>query len=305
MGIIYRYVDLDDEIIKYVGTVWSGDCTLKDKHLWHKEHDSWCKDNHWRIEYLQKDIKTRVESDIFESHYVSKFGTNEYFNTHTVGYGMSDTVDDTNDVWEIFYSDDEARPSEFVKRLEITGCKFLEMNDGGICLRLDTDEYTICLPWVSGNSLGCYESYPVIASDGSQTAWKMLADSFRIILSDNLTFCADIEYFSLHEIPELIMRYCTLVCEVSELTGDLAACIVDTEEHFNTVLCWRLSHMKARPGVADYYQPTAVQVWINDSAEIETLPHMFVKQTNTEDFVAFCKKGHNIISYLPSTFMAK
>ena len=107
MGIVYRYTDLSDETIKYIGIVWSGNRTLKQRVAEHARDDEWCKQGAWRIEYLKRDIASRTDAEMLEAHYIAKYGTDEHFNTRKKGWGTSDILDDKEDKWELFSTDEE------------------------------------------------------------------------------------------------------------------------------------------------------------------------------------------------------
>ena len=52
MAYVYRYTDLSDGIVKYVGVVWSENRTLSQRI---REHfnDKWCKGKKWKIEFIK------------------------------------------------------------------------------------------------------------------------------------------------------------------------------------------------------------------------------------------------------------
>ena len=109
MAIIYRYTDLLDETIKYVGIVWSGNRTLKQRVSEHRRNDGWCKNAAWRIEYLKKDVHSRTDAEMLEGHYIAKFGTDQFYNVRKNGWGLSDYIDDSCDEWELFQTDEETK----------------------------------------------------------------------------------------------------------------------------------------------------------------------------------------------------
>ena len=76
MGVVYRYIDLNDNNIKYVGIVWSGNRTLKQRVEEHYNNDSWCDRGHWRIEYVLRDVNTRTDAEYLEENYNNKSGLN-------------------------------------------------------------------------------------------------------------------------------------------------------------------------------------------------------------------------------------
>lgn len=89
MGYVYRYMDLEDNIIKYVGIVWSDNRTLQQRIREHERNDSWCRNRKWRIEYITENINTRTDAEYCEAHYISLFGTDKYYNVKKAGWGVS------------------------------------------------------------------------------------------------------------------------------------------------------------------------------------------------------------------------
>ena len=111
MGVVYRYIDLNDNNIKYVGIVWSGNRTLKQRVEEHYNNDSWCDRGHWRIEYVLRDVNTRTDAEYLEAHYTNKFRNpnGEWFGKTKLNWGESEIIDDSNDKWEIYSTDEESK----------------------------------------------------------------------------------------------------------------------------------------------------------------------------------------------------
>lgn len=109
MGVVYRYTDLEDNQIKYVGIVWSGNRSLKQRVEEHKERDEWCKNRKWIIEYLKRDVECRTDAEYLEAHYTNKFRVdgNEWFGKTKLNWGESNIIDDSKDEWIIYYTDEE------------------------------------------------------------------------------------------------------------------------------------------------------------------------------------------------------
>lgn len=128
MGIIYRYTDLQDGIIKYVGIVWAGNRTLEQRDKEHRKNDDWCKNGIWKVEFLQREINSRTDAEYLEAHYIAKFGTDNYYNKTKAGWGMSSIVDDIYEEWEL-YSLDET-PNSNIHFTQITSVKSYIDSDG-------------------------------------------------------------------------------------------------------------------------------------------------------------------------------
>ena len=126
MGVVYRYIDLNDNRIKYVGIVWSGNRTLKQRIEEHYKNDNWCDKGHWRIEYVLREINTRTDAEYLEAHYTNKFRNPEYewFGKTKLNWGESELIDDTKDEWKI-YSTDEEEQSSFKTRASIDAIQLL------------------------------------------------------------------------------------------------------------------------------------------------------------------------------------
>lgn len=101
MGYIYRYTDCNDGIIKYVGIVWSNNRTLKQRIKEH-EHDYWYSKGDWTIEYLEKDINSRTDAEYIESHLISLYHTNEWYNNTKSKWGISSYIDIDESDWKDF-----------------------------------------------------------------------------------------------------------------------------------------------------------------------------------------------------------
>lgn len=99
MAWVYRYIDLADDIIKYVGVVWGKSRTLAQRLREHEKNDKWCYTRRWRIEYITNDIETRAEAEAFETHYIALYDTGKYFNIRQVGYGTNKFLPDRENDW--------------------------------------------------------------------------------------------------------------------------------------------------------------------------------------------------------------
>lgn len=117
MGYVYRYVDKSDGIIKYVGIVWSENRTLEQRIKEHSINDSWYRKSEWYIEYIEENINSRTDAEYFESHYISLYGTDKYYNKSKAGWGVSSYLPDRENEWERYSG------KEFIK--EKSECIYL------------------------------------------------------------------------------------------------------------------------------------------------------------------------------------
>lgn len=100
MAAIYRYVDINDGVIKYVGIVFGNTRTLE-RRIKEHEKDWWYPKGVWKIEYITEEIDSRSEAEAFESHYISLFHTEMYYNRAKAGWGVNKYLPDrTNDFIE-------------------------------------------------------------------------------------------------------------------------------------------------------------------------------------------------------------
>lgn len=99
MAYVYRYIDNSDGIIKYVGIVYGKGRTLQQRIYEHKIKDDWCRNRDFTIEYITENINTRTDAEFFESHYISLYGTDKYFNTHKSGWGISSYLPNRENDW--------------------------------------------------------------------------------------------------------------------------------------------------------------------------------------------------------------
>lgn len=106
MAYVYRYVDIVDNIIKYVGIVYGESRSLEQRINEHK-NDYWYKNSIWKVEYLDIEIRTRTDAEFYESHFISYFQTDKYYNISKSGWGVSDLISNDESQWKTFQIDDQ------------------------------------------------------------------------------------------------------------------------------------------------------------------------------------------------------
>lgn len=72
MGYVYRYTDIADGIVKYVGIVSSENRTLLQRVKEHQTYDDWCNGSQWKIEYLEINNKTDCLVGIFPKRWQNR-----------------------------------------------------------------------------------------------------------------------------------------------------------------------------------------------------------------------------------------
>lgn len=93
---VYRYRDVDDGIIKYVGIVRNG--SLADRIMGHFYDDEWAKTKVWEVDYFKCDTQSEVEA--FEAHLIALYGTDKYYNIQKAGWGINKYLPDVEDWWK-------------------------------------------------------------------------------------------------------------------------------------------------------------------------------------------------------------
>ncbi len=99
MGYVYKYTDVEDNIVKYVGIVWSKNRTLLQRVEEHQMYDEWCNGKKWKIEFLEIDNKTDCEG--LEGHFISLYDTRKWYNKEKVNWGISSIYSMVNWQWKI------------------------------------------------------------------------------------------------------------------------------------------------------------------------------------------------------------
>lgn len=108
MGYVYRYTDLSDNIIKYVGIVWSDSSSLLQRTRQHFLSDRWCYEGQWKIEYLEIDNKTDCEG--LESHFISLYDTSKWYNKRKSDWGVSSIYSQIDFKWkELIYNPEDLK----------------------------------------------------------------------------------------------------------------------------------------------------------------------------------------------------
>jgi hypothetical protein len=81
---VYRYIDMSDGTIKYVGIVCNG--TVANRHKAHSKEE-WYVDGQYLVEYIV--VNNRSEAEAIESHLISLYGTDQYYNKAKTGWGIN------------------------------------------------------------------------------------------------------------------------------------------------------------------------------------------------------------------------
>ena len=104
MGFLYKYVDSDDDIVKYVGIVNGDDEKSLDNRISQHRNDSWYKDS-FRIYYFT--VKTKTDLEFLEACFINYYETYNFYNISKSGWGESQLVDLSQFEWSEYRSSKE------------------------------------------------------------------------------------------------------------------------------------------------------------------------------------------------------
>lgn len=98
MGYVYKYTDLDDLQVKYVGIVYGERRTLRQRIGDHAREKKF-RNKRWKIEFFSADINTRTDAEYYEAHFISLYGTDKWLNKSKAGWGISTVLSREQVVW--------------------------------------------------------------------------------------------------------------------------------------------------------------------------------------------------------------
>ena len=87
MPCVYRYTDKADNIIKYVGIVYSTK-PLEQRVLEHSKEEKF-QGIDWKIEFINYPNATRTDLEMIESHLITLYETSNYLNAVKTAFGLS------------------------------------------------------------------------------------------------------------------------------------------------------------------------------------------------------------------------
>ena len=93
MKYVYRYTDLSDGIIKYVGIVCRKcEDGLQRRIKEHAQNDVWTFNKSWKIEYIE--VETLNDAHSLESHFIAKYNTSDWYNIQSAKEGLLSFIND-------------------------------------------------------------------------------------------------------------------------------------------------------------------------------------------------------------------
>ena len=117
MNYVYRYIDLADNIIKYIGIVCRDNAdsdSLERRFKEHSNSDWWTMGKTWRVEYIE--VPTRNDAHALEGHFIAKYNTGEWYNFSKTHLGLLSFLN-TNFEWKVLLD------NVYVKTKDIKGYK--------------------------------------------------------------------------------------------------------------------------------------------------------------------------------------
>lgn len=121
---VYRYTDLHDNTVKYVGIVRKS--ALEKRIMQHSYRDNWCKSGVWKVEYFE--CETQSEAEAFEAHLIELYGTWKYFNKVKAHWGINRFLPDVEMWWKPFCES----PFADIETLNFSMLIRREIRDGNI-----------------------------------------------------------------------------------------------------------------------------------------------------------------------------
>lgn len=94
---VYRYIDAESGITKYVGIVYKSD--LEKRLMAHASKDLWALDGCWKVEYFE--CENRSEAEAFESHLIALYETHKYYNKAKTNWGLNRFLPDVEKWWKV------------------------------------------------------------------------------------------------------------------------------------------------------------------------------------------------------------
>ena len=101
MGYVYKYTDLSDGIVKYIGVVLRECKNGLSKRIYeHSQRDLWVFNKKWKIEYLE--TKTNNDAYALEGHFISRYKTYEWYNVKKADWGVLSFLDENKLSWKVY-----------------------------------------------------------------------------------------------------------------------------------------------------------------------------------------------------------
>ena len=155
--IIYRYRDLSDRIIKYIGIIYSNQRTILQRVEEHNRERKF-KGISWEISYIIYENLSRTDAEYLESHYISLFHTDEWLNSTKRGWGLGAFVPIIKEEdWIIF--NDSSDIKSMLSNMEQYDVKEASQKIINVFLSADSDYRKIMCNKIKGKVHKKYSNY--------------------------------------------------------------------------------------------------------------------------------------------------
>lgn len=130
MPIVYRYTDLNDNIVKYIGIITRENRSLDKRLMEHKVKNAWAYGN-YKIDYFE--VQSRTDAEAYEAHLIAYYDTYKYFNKAKANWGLS-TYLPTTIIWKpyVTYYGDFKMNKQRINEYPDSICRYKK-----ICTNLD------------------------------------------------------------------------------------------------------------------------------------------------------------------------
>lgn len=118
MALVYKYTDLSDNIVKYIGIVHGENRTLKQRVYEHSVKDMWCIGKTWDIEYFE--VASRTDAELLESHFISLYKTYIYFNQSKSDWGESNLLNNIQIHWQKYHHNINEESNNIIYDIALT-----------------------------------------------------------------------------------------------------------------------------------------------------------------------------------------
>ncbi len=97
---VYKYIDLADDIVKYVGITYGDSSNLKKRIYQHRINDNWANISNYNIQYQDFDVNSRTDAEMLEAHYIALYQTYKYYNKDKKKWGLSSFIPNREHLWK-------------------------------------------------------------------------------------------------------------------------------------------------------------------------------------------------------------
>lgn len=92
MPYVYKYTDLKDNQVKYIGII-KKDSNFPARFYQHKR-DWWHAEGEWSISYIE--VATQTDAEMLEAHLIEFYNTTKFYNRAKAGWGLSSYLPDAD-----------------------------------------------------------------------------------------------------------------------------------------------------------------------------------------------------------------